>query len=75
VDEAQRARAEARRDWPGTVTTLEAQDGAAIVREGTPVERMAMVWRVTRDTWILAGRSFPRYTRATMPGRVIRNHD
>jgi hypothetical protein len=31
-----------------------------------------MVWRITIDSWVLSGRSWPSYDRAHMPGRVLR---
>lgn len=72
-DEARRARARA--NWPGVKTTIEAQDDAAIVREGTPADRIGMVWQITLDVWASSGRPMPEYTRETMPGRVIRGSD
>jgi hypothetical protein len=68
-----RARAQARADWPGALTTLEAQSDAIIVRHGTPAERVAMVWQITLDVWASSGRELPEYSRATMPGRIIRS--
>ncbi|MFO7564352.1 MAG: hypothetical protein R6X02_17020 [Enhygromyxa sp.] len=70
-----RARARARANWPGVLTTLEDQSDAAIVTHGTPGERVAMVWQVTLDAWASSGRPLPEYTRATMPGRIIRGGD
>jgi hypothetical protein len=35
-------------------------------------ERVALVWRLTREQWALAGRTIPDYPRAEAPGRVIR---
>ena len=34
--------------------------------------RVAMVAILTKTQWALAGRELPRYTRAEMPGRIIR---
>ena len=34
---------------------------------GTVAERVAAVAQLTEEAWRLAGRSLPRYTRATMP--------
>jgi hypothetical protein len=74
-EEARRARAEARASWPGTLTTLEEQSDAIVVRHGTPGERVGMVWQITLDVWASSGRPLPEYTRATMPGRIIRSSD
>jgi len=40
--------------------------------EGTPGERVAMVWRLTQDAWAFSGRPIPDYSRDKMPGRIIR---
>ena len=36
-------------------------------------ERLALVWTLTRRQWAFAGLEIPKYTRAEMPGRVVRN--
>jgi len=69
-DEAARKRARAK--WPGALTTLARQSDAAIVRHGTPGERVAMVWQVTLDVWASSGRPLPSYERANMPGQLFR---
>lgn len=74
-DAARRARAAARANWPIVVTTLQDQTDAAIVRHGTPGERIGMVWQITLDIGASSGRPLPDYTRANMPGRVIRKHE
>jgi hypothetical protein len=38
----------------------------------SPDERVAMVAILTRTQWELSGEPLPSYTRATMPGKVIR---
>jgi len=75
VEDDRAARARARATWPGSVTTLDAQADAAIVRHGTALERLAMLWRVTLDAWASAGRALPTYSRATMPIRIVRAAD
>jgi hypothetical protein len=35
-------------------------------------ERLALVWTLTRRQWAFAGLEIPRYTRAEMPGRILR---
>lgn len=62
-----------RASWPGAVTTLDDQIDAALVRDATPARRIAMVWQITLDVWASSGRSLPSYTRAEIPGRVIRS--
>ena len=31
-----------------------------------------MVWALSGDAWVLSGKSFPTYTRAGMPCRMVR---
>lgn len=38
----------------------------------TPAERIELVATLSRRMWELTGRPFPRYSRAEMPGRVVR---
>lgn len=72
MDDASAERARGRANWVGRLTTLEDQDDAAIVDHGTAAQRLAMQWRVTLDAWASSGRAMPDYSRANMPGRVIR---
>ena len=41
----------------------------------TASERVAMVWRLTRDAWSLAGMPIPDYARSEAPGRVVHKHE
>lgn len=72
MDDARRARAAKRSNWVGHKTNLSGQTDAAIVRHGTPAERVAMVWQITLDLWASSGRPLPTYERHEMPGRVFR---
>lgn len=38
----------------------------------TVEERLGMMWPLAVRAWRLSGRELPSYTRAEMPGRVIR---
>jgi hypothetical protein len=67
-DERRRARAA----WPIRRTTLESEP---LTDDRLPDDleaRLAMVTELTYTQWRLAGRELPQYTRAEMPGRVIR---
>jgi hypothetical protein len=67
-EERRRARAE----WPIRRATL---DGEPLTDDRIPDDleaRLAMVAQLTRAQRSLAGKELPRYTRAEMPGRVIR---
>lgn len=41
----------------------------------TPEARLREVFRISRDAWILSGREWPSYSRADMPGRLIRGDE
>ncbi len=38
----------------------------------TPDAALAIMWDLARQAWAMSGRPFPTYTRATMPGVLIR---
>jgi hypothetical protein len=39
---------------------------------GTAEERLALLAELSHRAWLLTGRPFPEYTRATMPVRIIK---
>lgn len=41
----------------------------------TPAERLALMWPLARESWLLSGRPLPDYPRHQIPGRVIRRDD
>jgi len=38
----------------------------------TPEQRLAMMWQLAREGWLLAGHELPRYGRANLPARLFR---
>lgn len=60
-------RARARSGWPGGLTTEHAP-----AQLQTAEARLASMWQLALDAWTLSGRELPRYTRADMPGHLIR---
>ncbi|MBM4380411.1 MAG: hypothetical protein FJ086_14130 [Deltaproteobacteria bacterium] len=66
------ARAAARAGWPGLKTTLAEAPGDDLSASTTAEQRVAMVEELSVQAWSLTGRPFPKYTRAEMPGRIIR---
>jgi hypothetical protein len=66
------ARATARRRWPIRKYRLGDEPEDDIRQVTTPAMRVALVWIITRDAWILSGRALPVYARHEMPGRVCR---
>lgn len=70
-DAARRAAERAR--WPGLKTTLaEAPGGDDLSATTTVEQRLAMMWELALASWALTGQPLPTYSRAEMPGRVIR---
>ena len=70
-EQARRKRADKRREWPIHKYALGAEPGLDLTAL-TPGERVAMVWRLTLDSWATMGAEMPTYTRAEAPGTVIR---
>lgn len=67
-----RARARARAAWPMRRFALGEEPRDELLATTTAEERIAMVEELSVQAWLLTGRPFPSYTRAEMPGRVIR---
>jgi hypothetical protein len=67
-DSTPASRAAARRaTW-----TITRGHAPAVPADTTPGERLAMVWALSVDAWVLSGKPFPTYTRAEMPCRMVR---
>lgn len=67
---AREARAAARRrQLSGGVYRLGEDPPAQLA---TPEARLETMWALAKDAWLMSGRAMPEYTRAEMPGRVIR---
>lgn len=56
-----------RRNITARVVPLESPEASDSRMGGTVDERVAAVAELTLQAWRLAGRPFPKYTRATMP--------
>jgi hypothetical protein len=39
----------------------------------TAQQRLAMMWELAQQAWLLAGRTLPDYERSSTPGRVLRS--
>ena len=64
------ARAERRRaTWTATLGTEQRAPQAA---DSTPEQRVGVMQELALAGWALTGQALPEYSRATMPGRVIR---
>jgi len=64
---------DARRSWPIRRYRLGEEPDDDISAVSTGEERLAMMWPLARDAWLLAGRVIPAYSRLEAPGRVIRD--
>jgi hypothetical protein len=74
-DDSRRARAAARGNWPIRQYRLGQEPNEDLAGTTTAGERMAMVWRLSLDAWVMSGSPLPKYRRDQMPGRVIRPGD
>lgn len=65
-------RRRARAAWPVRKLALGEEELADPRIPSSVDERLALVSTLTRQQWAFAGRAIPTYSRAEMPGRVIR---
>ena len=65
-------RARARRTWPVREFRLGEEPGDDLSACTTTEERLAMMWELSVEAWLLAGRTLPNCERSASPGRVIR---
>lgn len=57
---------------PVRVYRLGQEPGDDLSAVSTPEQRLAMVTELSRRMWTLTGRPMPSYSRAAMPGHVLR---
>ena len=70
TDETPEARAERRRrTW--TIKRVPI-DTAIQAADSTIAQRVARMWQLSIDPWVLRGEPLPTYTRSAMPGRMVR---
>jgi hypothetical protein len=67
--EERRAR---RAGWPVRRARLDDAAGDDLSGSTTPAERVAMMWELQVQAWLVAGRELPTYDRAHCPTRLIR---
>lgn len=61
-----------RADWPIRRYRLGEEPGDDLSDVTTPSARLAMMWPLAKESWRLAGRPLPTYTRAEAPTRLYR---
>ncbi|MCA9561713.1 MAG: hypothetical protein H6704_04250 [Myxococcales bacterium] len=69
--DARRRRAARRASWPGTVARLEDLPDVECV-DAPPEVLFAMVTQLSLASWAMSGRPLPAYSRADIPGRILR---
>ncbi len=62
----------ARAGWPIRKVPLGDQELTDPRDVSTVDERIALVWKLTRSQWAFAGLPLPSYSRAEMPGKILR---
>ena len=70
--EAVAQRRATRATWPIACFALGDEPADDVTAVTTPVERLAMVWRLAETAWKLAGRPLPTYDRQHIPARLFR---
>lgn len=62
-----------REHWPIRRFALGEEPGDDLSDSTTPAERLAMMWRLAKEGWALAGRELPTYERGNAPTRLYRH--
>jgi hypothetical protein len=62
-----------REAWPVRVYRLGQEPGDDLSGSTTAEQRLQMVWELTGRLWELSGKPSPSYSRASMPGQVVRS--
>lgn len=62
----------ARANWPIRKLALGEEELVDPRDTSTVDERIALVWRLTREAWSFQGREIPDYDRRQAPGTVVR---
>jgi hypothetical protein len=65
-------RRRARAGWPIRKVGLRDEELTDPRDTSTVDQRLALVWTLTMQQWAFAALEIPTYTRAEMPGRVLR---
>jgi hypothetical protein len=64
--------ANGRSTWPIRRYRLGEEPADDLSEVTTAAERLAMMWELAREGWLLAGRPLPTYGRADLPSRLFR---
>lgn len=64
-------RKDARKNWPVNAVSSTLDDEISLARATTSAERLAMMWQISHDAWVLTGKGFPDYQRHNMPGKLV----
>jgi hypothetical protein len=61
-----------RSDWPIHRYQLGQEPPDDLSASTTPGDRLAMMWPLAREGWLIAGRQLPMYSRENVPARIFR---
>jgi len=62
-----------RSKWPIKKSRLGEEPSDDLSSITTPEERLAMMWELSQQAWLMAVHEMPVYDRKTTPERVLRN--
>ena len=65
-------RAKARAQWPVRRFALGREPADDLSEVTEPEDRIAMMWPLAREAWLVAGREIPDYDRKDAPTRLLR---
>lgn len=71
-DASRAERARARASWPVRRYRLGSEPSEDLSASTTAEERLAMMWELARQAWLLTGRAIPDYERDQTPGALLR---
>lgn len=66
------AMSKGRSAWPIRRHRLGQEPPDDLSASTTAAERLAMMWPLAREGWLLAGRALPMYGRESLPSRIFR---
>ncbi|QQR91078.1 MAG: hypothetical protein IPJ88_04925 [Myxococcales bacterium] len=66
------ARRKKRGNWPIRRYRLGEEPDLPACSTNTAEQRLAMMWPLAKQSWLLAGKELPTYSRSQMPGIVHR---
>lgn len=72
---AYQERKEARKNWPVNAVSATSEDVVTFAKTTSSSERLAMMWQLSRDAWVMTGNKLPEYQRTNMPGKLVNSDE